>query len=250
MRSPGSFPLLALALTGAALTAVARPVAAQDPVPVAITKVTFDLGYVQTSGNTQVTTMNVGEKLTREKGRWTLLQTFAFVYGEQRDTVNANNLRTAVRGDYKIDKLFALFVGAGFDRNTFAGIEKRFEEIIGLQYVALAKTRDTIRVEGGGSMTQQLAVGGGQQNFPSARAAGSWRHAFTEAAYFQQNLEYIPNLQEPLDWRLNTESSLIAPLSARIGLKLSYVIRYDALPEPGFTDTDRLFTTGLQITFE
>ncbi len=245
MRPLGLIPPLAFALLIPVL-----PAAAQDPVPTAITKVTFDLGYVQTSGNTQVTTMNVGEKLTREKGRFTLTQAFAFVYGEQRDTVNANNLRTTVRGDYKIDKLFAFFIGGGFDRNVFAGIEKRFEEILGVQYLALAKTRDTIRVEGGGSMTQQLSVGGGQQNFPSARAAGSWRHAFTPAAYFQQNLEFIPNLEEHDDWRLNTESSLIAPVSARIGLKLSYVIRYDNLPEVGFTETDKLFTTGVQITFD
>lgn len=231
-----------------ALLASARPLAAQGDT--AVTKLTADFGYVQTSGNTQVTTMSVGEKLSRAKGRLTLSQTFNFVYGEQRDTVNTNNLRATVRGDYRIDGVFFLFAGAGFDRNVFAGIEKRFEELVGLQWMALASSSDTLRFEGGGSMTQQIPVAGLQQNFPSARAAGSWKHAFTPMAYFQQNVEYIPNLEEHQDWRFNTESAIVAPLSARIGVKLSYVIRYDNLPEPGFSETDKLFTTGIQLTFD
>jgi putative salt-induced outer membrane protein len=228
---------------------VASVLPAQDEAPAVVTKFTSDFGYVATSGNTAVTTMSVGEKLTQSRNRLTLEQTFALVYGEQDGIVNTNNLRAGLRADYRVDRLFAIFGGAAFDRNTFAGIERRFEEQIGVQYRALAATRDTIRVEGGGSITQQIAVGGGQTNFPSARAAGVWRHHFTPASYFQQNVEYLPNLSTPIDWRINTESSVVAPISARIGVKVSYVIRYDNLPEVGFRTTDRLFTTGVQLTY-
>jgi putative salt-induced outer membrane protein len=243
-------PTSLLAATALLLTLVAPALVAQEPPPSPITKFTADFGFVQTSGNTQVTTMNLGERLTQERGRWTFAQAFALVYGKQRDTVNTNNLRTSLRTDYKVDKVFSFFAGAGFDRNTFAGIDKRFEEQIGLTARVLAATRDTVRIEGGGSMTQQIPVNGIQENFPSARGALAWRHAFTDLAYFNQNLEYIPNLSEHQDWRVNTESSLIAPLSARIGLKISYVVRFDNLPEPGFSEMDKLFTTGIQLTFD
>jgi putative salt-induced outer membrane protein YdiY len=234
-------------LSAALLLPIAVPLAQEAARP--ITKFTADFGYVQTSGNTEVTTTNAGERLTWQSGRFTVSQGFALVYGKQRDTVTTNNIRTSLRTDYRIDKVFAFFVGAAFDRDKFAGIEKRFEEIIGLQAIALAGARDTVRVEGGGSITQQIPVAGMQQNFPSARAAGSWRHVFSTASYFQQNLEIIPNLQDTEDWRINTEFQVVAPLSSMIGVKLSYVIRYDNLPQPGFSTTDRLFTTGVQLTF-
>lgn len=237
------------ALASALLTPTLLLAQAPAATPAVITKVTADFGFVQTSGNTQVTTMNVGEKFTQQRGRFTLQQAFALVYGQQRDTVNTNNLRANVRGDYKIDNIFSLFVGAGFDRNTFAGIERRFEEQLGVAARLLAAVSDTIRVEGGGSVTQQIGTDGRQQNFPSARGAASWRHVFTPAAYFQQNVEFLPNMKETEDWRVNTESSIIAPLSAKIGLKLSYVVRFDNLPEPTFSKTDKLFTTGIQVTF-
>jgi len=246
---PRTLPRALAALASALVTPALLLAQAPAATPGVITKITADFGFVQTSGNTQVTTMNVGEKFTQQRGRFSLQQGFALVYGQQRDTVNTNNLRANVRGDYKIDNIFSLFVGGGFDRNTFAGIERRFEEQLGVAARLLAAVSDTIRVEGGGSVTQQIGTDGRQQNFPSARGAASWRHVFTPAAYFQQNVEFLPNMKESEDWRVNTESSIIAPLSAKIGLKVSYVVRFDNLPEPTFSKTDKLFTTGIQVTF-
>jgi putative salt-induced outer membrane protein YdiY len=48
---------------------------------------------------------------------------------------------------------------------------------------------------------------------------------------------------------VNTETGLVAPISSHIGLKLSYVIRFDNQPEPGFKKTDRLLTSGVQVTY-
>jgi putative salt-induced outer membrane protein len=232
----------------AALLVLAPALRAQDPDPV-VTKITADLGYVAVSGNTQVSTFNIGEKVTQARGRLSLEQSVALVYSKQADSVTTNYLRANLRGDFKIDKLLAVFTGVTFDRNRFAGIERRFEEQLGITARILGTTSDTVRIEGGGTFTQQIGTDGIQENFPSARGAISWRHAFTAAAYFQQNVEYIPNMKETVDWRVNTESGIVAPLSSRISLKVSHVIRYDNLPQPGFMDTDRLFTSGLQITF-
>lgn len=244
---PHTHLILAAALC-AATPWVSGPLTAQDASGV-VTKFTSDFGYVSTSGNTQVTTMSIGEKLSQTRDRLGLEQSFSLVYGEQTGTVITNNLRTAIRADYQIQGQFALFGGIAFDRNVFAGIERRFEEQIGLQLRAVAAARDTVQIEGGGTITQQTAVGGEEKNYPAARAAIAWRHSFTAASYFQQNIEALPNLKDTEDWRVNTESSLIAPISARIGVKISYVVRYDNLPEVGFSTTDRLFTTGIQLTF-
>jgi putative salt-induced outer membrane protein len=246
MLMPRTFLRAAAPLCALLVLAPALAAQAADPV---VTKITADIGYVAVSGNTEVSTFNIGEKLTQARGRLSLEQSVALVYSRQADSVITNYLRANVRGDFKIDKLLAVFTGVTFDRNRFAGIERRFEEQLGITARILGTSSDTVRVEGGGTFTQQIGTDGIQQNFPSARGALSWRHAFTAAAYFQQNVEYIPNLKETVDWRVNTESGIVAPLSQRISLKVAYVIRYDNLPQPGFLDTDRLFTSGLQITF-
>jgi len=231
------------------LLVLAAAAQAQDAAPAPITKGTADLGFVQTSGNTQVTTFNFGEKITHQRERLMIEQGLAIVYGTQRDSLITNFLGASLRAEYKIDKILAAFANVAFDRNTFAGIERRLEQGIGLQARLFAGAQDTLRIEGGGRLTQQLGTDGIKQDFPSARGAAAWRHGFSPAAYFQQNVEFIPNLKETEDWRVNSESALVAPISARIGLKFSYVIRYDNLPQPGFSEMDRLFTTGIQLTF-
>jgi putative salt-induced outer membrane protein YdiY len=50
-------------------------------------------------------------------------------------------------------------------------------------------------------------------------------------------------------YRFNTESALVAPLSTHVGIKLSYAIRFDSRPQPTFETTDRLLTTGIQISY-
>ena len=239
-----------LLLCASAVAAEAQATAPAPAAPAVVTKATLDFGYVQTSGNTQVTTLNLGEKLTQQRGRLTLQQGFAVVYGKQQDSVITNYIGANLRGDFKIDKVLAIFVGGNFDRNTFAGLERRIEQQLGIQARLFAGAMDTLRVEGGGSLTQQLGTDGVKQDFPAARGAAAWRHGFTPAAYFQQNVEFIPNLKVTEDWRMNSESSVVAPISSNIGLKLSYVVRFDNLPQAGFSELDKLFTTGVQITFE
>lgn len=235
--------LLALTL------AYTLPLSAQDAER-PVTKFTSDFGYVAVSGNTQATTLSVGERWTRKSGRLTLEQNFGIIRGSLNGVENTNLLRAGVRSEYTLGGHFSWYAGAAFDRNPFAGIERRFEEQTGLQYRPIANSRDTLRFEGGASATQQTSVDGARLNFPAARAAGAWRHQFSTNAYFIQSVEVLPNLQDGEDYRINTESSIIAPVSQRIALRLGYLIRYDNLPEPTFRSTDRLFTTAVQLTFE
>lgn len=227
----------------------ALPLAAQEA-DAPVTKFTADFGYVSVSGNTETTTLSVGEKWTRKSGRLTLEQNFGIIRGSLAGVENTNLLRTGVRAEYTLGGHFSWYAGAGFDRNPFAGIERRFEEQAGLQYRPVANPSDTLRFEGGVSATQQTSVDGTRLNFPAARAAGAWRHQFSTDAYFIQSVEVLPNLQDGEDYRVNSESAIIAPISQRIALRLGYLIRYDNLPEPTFSTTDRLFTTAIQLTFE
>lgn len=231
------------------LSASAAALGAQEDTTKAVYKFKADFGYVATTGNTDVTTLSVGETWSRSKGRLSIEQAFSIVRGTQDGVENVDFLGAAVRADYKIDRWFAFFAGAAFDRNVFAGIERRFEEQLGIQWRALGTERDTLRFEGGASITQQFGTDGQQLNFPAARLATRWRHLFSPASYFQQSIELIPNLRDQDDYRVNTESSVVAPISQRIGVKISYVIRYDNVPEPTFSTTDRLFTTGIQLSF-
>lgn len=228
---------------------VTGPLAAQDaPPPPRPWELTGDVGFVNTAGNSEVTNLNVGEKLTHNRGNITVKQHFALLYGRTDGATTASQWRTGLRGDVALSSTIAVYGLTGFDRNRFAGIERRFEEGVGIVFKVLKTERTRMELEAGLSLTQQRSTLDVTNNFSAARSAGLFQYNFRPTAYLLQTVEVLPNLEETDDLRVNTETALVAPLSRRLAIKISYVIRYDKLPEPGFEKTDRLLTSGLQVT--
>ena len=234
--------LACLALAGA-------PLAAQTPAHDSLGG-SLAVGFVNTAGNTELTTLNVEEKLAYRPATspWRGSQFFNIVYGKESGTENANLLKTGARVDYQLSKRLSAFAGGTFERNRFAGISRRFEEPVGLSFAAVQTDKQQLDLEGGLDFTQQRDLNNVNDNFTAARAAAKYQYSFTKNSNLSENLEFLPNLDTGKDYRINSETALVAPLSGRISVKLAYTIRFDNLPEPGFKKTDRIFTSGLQVT--
>ena len=212
-------------------------------------QLTFDLGYVNTAGNTDLTTLNFGEHLSFATGSWVLGQYVTVVEGRSNGEETAAQYKTAGRVDRVLSPRFGAYGLGGFERNVFAGIAQRYEEGAGLTAKAVDQPHDLLSFEGGISFIQQRSVTRIRETFGAGRAAAQYKHGFGDATYFQQGVELLANLQNSADRRVNTETILVAPISKRIALKAAYAIRFDNQPEPGFKKSDRVFTTGIQITF-
>lgn len=231
----------------AAALALPSLLAAQDkPKP---REFAADLGYVNATGNTDFSAFNVGEKLVLRANKWEHKQQFGAIYASQDGKQTSNLLFTNWRSDWSFHPRLALFGYAGYDRNTFAGISRRFEEALGLSAKLVAAAQDAWSLEAGLGMNQQRAVSGTESNFASVRSATTYRHNFSKSSYFQQVVEFLPNLKTSEDYRVNTESALVAPISAHVAMKLGYVVRFDNLPEAGRNKSDRILTSGLQFNW-
>ena len=224
----------------------ATPARAQDSDSL---KVTADLGLVDATGNTDVTTFNIGEEILATLGAWGIKQTFGVVYGHSDGETSASLWRASLRGDRTLGGRFGVYAIGAFDRNRFAGISRRFEEGAGLVVKAADNDTHRLELEVGGGLTQQRSTLGEGTSFPSARGAATYRYTFSEASHIQLGTEVLPNLEESDDVRVNSTAEVVAPLSQSLAMKISYVVRFDNLPEPTFEKTDRIFTAGLQVTF-
>ncbi|HEU4988624.1 MAG TPA: DUF481 domain-containing protein [Gemmatimonadaceae bacterium] len=234
-------------LVAVALLAAAGVAGAQTAKPT--TSFTGDLGYVSASGNTRLSTMNLGDKLVHTSGLWTFTQTAAYVQGETKGVQTANQFLIAGRADYAFQPRLSLFAGASYERNPFAGFNRRTNELLGVRWKAVEAPSDSLAVDAGGALTQQTDVNDSTENYPAARLAASYKHSFSKAAYFQENVEYLPDLKTSGAYRMNSTSALVAPISAHIGIKVSYAVQYNSRPPENFGTTDRLLTTGVQVTF-
>lgn len=219
-------------------------------VPADTVTFTGDVGFVNTSGNTELTTINVGSKLGVTAGAWSVAQTFGVIHGTSEGATTTSLWRASLRGDRSLSERIGMYALSEFERNTFAGISSRYAESVGLAARLIAGKRDQLDAELGVGYVWQNADGGGlDQEFSAGRAALMYRRALGPKATFGQGVEFLPNLKSGDDLRINAETSLTAPISAGIAMRAGYIVRYDGLPEPGFKKTDRILTTGLQVTF-
>jgi putative salt-induced outer membrane protein len=240
--------------TSLALAGLVSRLPAQDAKKPPRTEFSADAGFVNVAGNTSVTTMNANERFIRRIAPWEFKQDFGSVYGKTDGEESSNLLRASLRADYGLATRWALYGLTAFDRDKFAGIKSRFAEGVGVVARLIATDINQLNLEAGFQVTQQRDFNDVDDNFKSLRAATSWKHTFRPNAFFLQTIEALPNLDESKDLRVNTETSLVAPLSSHIGLKFSYVVRFDNLPAltPAgvpLEKTDRILSSGIQVSF-
>jgi len=247
-------PQLAIALS-LALSGLARPSHAQDARKPPATEFNSDVSFVSVSGNTSITTLNVGERFIRRIAPWEFKQDLGAVYGKTDGTESSNLWRASLRADYGLGPRWAIYALTAFDRNKFAGIKSRFAEGVGAVARLIATDIDQLNIEGGFQVTQQRNLDGTNDHFNSLRGATSWKHVFSRGAYFFQSAEFLPNLDERKDLLVNSETAVVAPLSSHIGMKFSYLVRFDNLPALNASGTaplrktDRILSSGIQISF-
>jgi putative salt-induced outer membrane protein YdiY len=210
---------------------------------------TADAGFVSATGNTDVVTTNFGDKVTASFKAWTFTQTLAQVYGKTKGVESANQLRAGLRTERTLVDGVGGFAAVQYERNAFAGFNRRLDELLGVQWKAIADSSNTLTLDAGGVLTQQENTDGTTKNTPAARAAAAFKHLFKANTFFSQGVEYVPDLQAGGGYRVNSETAAVAPLASRINVKIGYVVQYNSKPPAKFGTTDRVFTSGLQVSF-
>ena len=242
--------LLAAVSLGCAVPGPAQAPAPAQPAPKApLLHTQIDLGLVSTAGNTSVRTLNAAEQLVVRPGAWTFTQTFAIVNGYTSGVETANNLKAGVRADRTVGAGFRGFGLATYYRNRFAGVARQFEEDVGVAYGVLKGPTHLLDVEAGSGRIQQTGTNDTTKSYWTSRLAARYRYTFAANAYAEQKVELISDLQQFDNELLNTETSLAAPLSTHVALKLGYTVRFVSQPQPTFKKTDTVLSAGVQLQF-
>jgi putative salt-induced outer membrane protein len=237
---------MAAAALLAAARALAQPAQSAQPTEPTV-RAQIDLGFVSAAGNSDTRTLNAGEQFAFRPAPWRFSQSFSVVNGSTDRVETVNTLKAGLRADYAVGSRFSVYALFNFERNRFAGIDRRFEEAAGLAYGVLTRPRHQLDVEAGVGRNQQRGLSGPVQQFWASRLAARYRFSFTSAAYVEEKLSLLSDLERTEDELLTSETSVVAPISAKIGLRLGYSLRFANLPQPGFKKTDTVLSAGLQL---
>jgi len=150
---------------------------------------------------------------------------------DTRTTAESYFLRS--RLDRKISEAAFLFGGAGWDRNTFAGVENRYTAVAGAGRTWLEEEARRFKTDLGVTYTVQDDVVENpdvDNSFMGLRASYDYFRTLSETTDYASTLVADQNLQDTENLRLNWTNSLSVAMSARLALKTSYQILFDNRP--------------------
>jgi len=239
---PHPFRLAAVLLL-AALPSLASADEAARP-----TKLTADLGYVKTSGNSDVTTVTASDKLEHTSGAWLFAQEAGAVWGETDGVESAGRYGAGLRADRSLNPRLSAYALAAWRRNTFAGVSRQFDEGVGLSWKAVVTKPHSLDIEAGVGLNQRTTTLNDDQNFTTARGAAIYGYDFAQKSHFEVRGAYLLNLKDTQDSEGNARVSLSAPIAGSLAIKVSYDLAYRNKPLLGLEKTDTTFGVGIQAT--
>lgn len=206
----------------------------------------FAAGYSASTGNTESSTLNARVLVAYQRGRFRHGVNFAG--NRTTDRTGTTGERTVLGGktEYRMDESQYLFLTAQYERDRFAGFDRRTSEAFGYGRHLFRDERHELDAEFGIGARQVRYVAGNRDNVAIARLASSWRWQVTGTTEFTSQVVH----EYGSDNRF-TEAGLAlkTDLIGNLFSSISYTLKHNSVVPAGVRHTDTLTTVQLGYRF-
>lgn len=208
-----------------------------------------ELSFVETSGNSKSRVFSGANTLEFTGRSWLVETKASALHGKTLDLVTAERFLAFEKArwywsddDYVFEKLL-------WKRDRFAGLRYRFDFSAGLGRRVFKTKRSMLELEAGGGQILEHEIQDVNHRGDSYKTSGKYTYSFGPRASFEQDAEYTHNLRKGSDSRHQLVSTLTAPLSKRLSLRLSFDYEFNHRPPPGIMRVDRTWNTSIVVSF-
>lgn len=214
-----------------------------------------ELSYVDTGGNTEVSTLSIKNKLQynfseKTAGTWKV----GVLTGETSGIKTAESYMTELRVDHLIsERVYAALI-AGWLKDLFAGIDARYYVGPAVGYKIFVGPKHFLKTEAGVDYVSEeyRTVPKTDADYARGRVFGEYGYDFTETNKFLQSVEYLHDFDNSDNYNVNSVTAIISSLNQYFSLKTSYEVRYDNVPviaTPAKDTTDTILGVSILATF-
>lgn len=254
MKTP--LRLALLALFAAPLAAFAQTADCPCPVPPGPPPLWFgkaELAFLSTSGNTDTSSLGGGLELNYNPKPWLFTLKGSVLHAATDGVTTAENYTASVKGARDLTERLDVFVGGGWLRNRFSGIQNLWNGDAGVGFKLLTGPAQNLRAEAGVGYTSEedivLGVFTPTRNYANARAGLFYKWQFTKTASFSNDFNFLADLDQTSNWFITDKAAITANISSIFALQASWTLLYRNQPVPGFDHTDTATAVGLVAKF-
>ena len=205
-------------------------------------------GTIQT-GNVERTSISVSFDAKRDWKRDRFQFRFLHNYAEDTGEITSRNTFGAMKFDHFFTENVFSALSMELLKDEFKDVNLRAIIGLGLGYRFWNDDVKTLEVEAGVAFfSEDLDVGQDDQ-FMSGRVGVTYSYKVFENLEFKDYMLYYPSLEDPKEYRLRNEASLISQIGGGWSFKLTHIFDQNSDPSPDVEDKDQQFIFAIQYSF-
>ncbi|MDF1880428.1 DUF481 domain-containing protein [Sulfurimonas sp. MAG313] len=207
-----------------------------------------ELGYVDTSGNTNTTSASLDSMGKKSWEEHSVQLDVDYLYGKQDGIENNNKLDTAFNYDYSFKKSISFNYLLGYKNDKFSGFDYQVFTGPGIKHQTIENDTHNLAFQSN-ILYSQDSVLNETLNYTSLLIKGDYTYNVTKSFKFIQMLSYRVNVEETNAYFINSKTSFISKISDIFSMGINYKIDYANTAPAGKVRTDKVLTASLIIDY-
>ncbi len=188
-----------------------------------------ELGYVNTSGNTNTETFGFDGNIKKSWGNHSAHLKADASYGKDGDTTTKKKAFGEISYDYALTERLAFDYVLGYKYDAFSGFEYQAYTGPGLKYMAIKEESQTLDLIASllYSMDSIEHVGANvSDDYASYKLEAEYMYAFNKSVKFTQDLSYRAAFEDSEKYFVFSKTALITKVSDILSAGVSYKVDY------------------------
>jgi len=192
-------------------------------------KSNLELGFVQTTGNTEINSLNSKAKAIRDSEEWRLTLEASALSVSDKVSTTAEKYDISVQEDWKMLDSGYLFGRIGFDTDRFGGFKSRSSETLGYGFDILERDDKQWNAELGGGARQTELTSGEKTSDAVVRASTVFNWKISDSSTFMQSLKTEGGNKGFVS---NAVTALLNQVSGNLSSKIAFTMQHTSnVPE-------------------
>jgi len=205
-----------------------------------------ELGYVQTGGNADTSSLNLKGKAVNDGDEWRTTFEAGALNSDSEGVTTSEKYNFSAQMDWKMSESGYLFARYGYEQDKFGGYNSRMSEAVGYGFDIMKEDDMTWNAEIGGGARQSEDLAGVSTDDTIARASTVFNWQINESSKFTQELS-----TEGGDAGYTTKSltALTNQLAGNLSSKISYAVQNNSKAPVGTKASDTILSASLVFSY-
>ncbi len=196
-----------------------------------------ELGYIDTSGNTETESIIVKLNAGYAGERWSHNLELEHYFSSDSGQTTAERYVAAFQSNYHLTSRGYIFGRGAYVKDRFAGYDYRVREVVGYGHKVIDTSKVTLKLEAGPGGRHSRSTGGDKEDELILYSSGHFLWKISDTASFTEDIRVEIGEE-------GTQTESVTAMKARVvehfSMKVSYTVRDNTDPPPGTRSTDTI----------